>query len=82
MCSTIDRHRRLTLIRDGCGELRATEWPAPTVSGKCAFANVIQQLLYEGYPKKFALGYLAGAHLRFYLLVFESDPLDECEYTS
>ena len=30
----------------------------------------------------FALGYLAGAHLRFHLLVFKSDPLDECEYTS
>ena len=29
----------------------------------------------------FALGYLAGAHLRFHLLVFKSDPLDECEYT-
>ena len=23
-----------------------------------------------------------SAHLRFYLLVFKSDPLDECEYTS
>ena len=29
----------------------------------------------------FALGYLAGAHFRFHLLVFKSDPLDECEYT-
>ena len=36
----------------------------------------------RGYPIKFALGYLVGAHLRFYLLVFKSDPLDECEYTS
>ena len=32
----------------------------------------------RGYPIKFALGYLAGAYLRFYLLVFKSDRPDEC----
>ena len=36
----------------------------------------------RGYPKKFALGYLAGAHLRFYLLVFKSGPSVECVYPS
>ena len=35
---------------------------------------------YEGVKMNFALGYLAGAHLRFCLLVLKSDPLDECEY--
>ena len=40
-----------------------------------------QGLYTRGYQINFALGYLAGAHLRFYLMVFKSDPLDECEYT-
>ena len=35
----------------------------------------------RGYQINFALGYLAGAHLRFYLMVFKSDPPDECECT-
>ena len=35
----------------------------------------------RGVQMNFALGYLASAHLRFYLLVSKSDPLNECEYT-
>ena len=77
-CASVTFHQRR---RQDFSSNRARGGPDTKVVGHNKTVKNQTYGITRVFQMNFALGYLAGAHLRFYLLVFKSDPRDECEYT-